>query len=219
MSNDTVQRVKFESKSNNGIKFGICTMVLMLFCCFMLVICTFLQLNVTHFIIPEGLFSGDKIGIADFLYTYKFIPQVPVVLFIGALLGRKYGIACIVLYILAGLFFVPIFALGGGLKYIGEYGFGYILAYIPAVFFAGSILRSGFSNRNLLHAAVVGVLTIHVIGILYMFMISLIRNESWAFMQSWIVAQSGMKIIYDLIFSFFTLFVARYARLLIWAYI
>ena len=51
-----------------------------------------------------------------------------------AVSGKR--IYSILLYILLGLFAIPVFALGGGPKYIFEYGFGYILAYIPAVFFA-----------------------------------------------------------------------------------
>ena len=37
--------------------------------------------------------------------------------------------------------FFPIFALGGGVHYLFEYGFGYILAFIPAIFFSGTLLK------------------------------------------------------------------------------
>ena len=175
-----------------------------------------MQFNVTHFILPSGLFKGENLKINDFIYSYKLIPQIPVIMFVGAFLGRKYGIISILLYILLGLFAIPVFALGGGPKYIFEYGFGYILGYIPAVFFAGSILKSGFSNRNMLHAVLVGVLTIHIIGILYMLFIAGLKHEGMAFIGGWIVAQSGIKILYDFIFSFACVFIAKYGKILLW---
>ena len=122
----------------------------------------------------------------------------------------------VLLYILLGLFVIPVFALGGGPKYIFEYSFGYILAYIPAIFFAGSILKSGFSNRNILHAVLVGVLTIHIIGILYMLFIAGLKHDGWTFMSGWICSQSGAKIIYDLVFSFAAVFIAKYAKIILW---
>lgn len=209
-------RVRVIRKEVEGIRMSAGSILLMLCCSFLIVISTFLQLNITHFIIPSGLFSGEHLTSADFIYTYKLIPQIPVIMFVGAFLGRKYGTTSIMIYILAGLFVIPIFAPGGGPKYIFEYGFGYILAYIPAVFFAGSILKSGFSNRNMAHAAIVGVLTIHLIGVLYMLFIAGIKHEGWAFMGGWVAAQSGIKIIYDFIFSFFAIFLAKYAKIVLW---
>ncbi len=209
-------KVKLVKKQIEGIKLSFGSILLILCCTFLIILATFVQFNVSHFIIPKGLFDGADLSFKDFIHTYKFIPQIPVVMFVGAFLGRKYGIISISLYILLGLIAIPVFALGGGLKYLLEYGFGYILAYIPAVFFAGSILKSGFSNKNILKAVIVGVLTIHLIGVLYMLFIASLRHEGWAFMSGWICAQSGTKIIYDMVFSFAALFIARYAKIILW---
>ena len=208
--------VKLIKKQIEGIRLSVGTVLLLLCCTVLIILATFVQLNISHFIIPKGLFDGADLGFKDFIHTYKFIPQIPVVMFVGAFLGRKYGIISILLYILLGLIAIPVFALGGGPKYIFEYGFGYILAYIPAVFFAGSILKSGFSNKNILKAVCVGVLTVHLIGVLYMLFIACIKHEGWAFMSGWICAQSGVKIIYDMVFSFALLFLARYAKIILW---
>ena len=99
-----------------------------------------------------------------------------------------------------------------------EYSFGYILAYIPAVFFAGSIWKSGYTNRNIAQAVLVGVLTIHLVGILYMFFIASLKHEGWEFIRTWIVAQSGIKIVYDFVFSFIAVFIAKYAKIILWFY-
>lgn len=210
------ENIRLVKKQVEGIRLSFGSILLVICCTFLLVVSTFVQLNITHFIIPNGLFHGEQLTLNDYIFTYKFIPQIPAALFVGGFLGRKYGISSIILYILIGLFIIPVFALGGGPKYILEYGFGYILAYIPAVFFAGSILKSGFSNRNILHATLVGVLTIHLIGVLYMLFLAGLKHEGWAFMKGWIYYQSGFKIIYDMIFSFLALFTARYAKIILW---
>lgn len=212
------EKVKLIKKQVEGIRLSFGSILLVLCCTFLLVLATFIQLDITHIIIPNGLFHGEHLTFKDFLYTYSIIPQIPVVMFVGALLGRKYGITSILLYIILGLFVIPVFALGGGPKYIFEYGFGYILAYVPAVFFAGTILKSGFSLRNILHAVFVGVLTIHLIGILYMLFIAGIRHEGWLFIKGWACYQSGAKIFYDMVLSFLALFVARYAKIILWCF-
>ncbi len=216
MTQPVPPKIRVIKKQVEGIRFTFGSLLLMLCCTFLLILATFIQFNVTHFIIPSGLFHGQNLTFNDFIHTYKLIPQIPVVMFIGAFLGKKYGITSVLLYILLGLFVIPVFALGGGPKYIFEYSFGYILAYIPAIFFSGSILKSGFTNRNMLHAVLVGVLTIHIIGALYMLFMAGVRHEGWAFISGWIVAQSGVKILYDFVFSFAAVFVAKYAKIILW---
>lgn len=208
------ENVKVIKRQVEGIRLSLGSILLMLFCTFLIILATFVQLDISHIIIPKG----ENLTIQDYVYTYKIIPQVPVIMFIGAFLGRKFGIASIFLYIMLGLFVIPVFALGGGPSYVLQYGFGYILAYIPAVFFAGTILKSGFSNRNIFHAVLVGVLTIHLIGTLYMLFLAGIHHEGWEFMKGWICAQSGIKIIYDFVLSFALVFFARYAKILLWFY-
>lgn len=213
-------RVKtVKPKKRKGIRLGIGSLVFLIFCSFLLVISTFLQLDITHFIIPLKIFHGEPTKLADFLFTYKFIPQIPAVMFIVGLLGRRLGIASILLYIITGLFFLPVFALGGGWRYIFEYGFGYIFAYLPAAFFTGGILKHGYSYKNTAKAVFVGVLTIHILGILYMICLASLRHAGWGFVGDWIVSQSGLKILYDFIFSYILVLVAKYLRIILWLYL
>ena len=216
MTNTATPKIRVVKKQVEGIRLSFGSLWLILCCTFLIILATFTQFNVNHFVIPSGVFSGEQLDIHDFIHTYKLIPQVPVIMFIGAFLGRKFGIMSALLYILLGLFVIPVFALGGGPKYLLEYSFGYILAYIPAIFFAGSILKSGFTNRNMLHASLVGVLTIHIIGVLYMLFIACLKHDGGAFMGGWIYSQSGIKILYDFIFSFASIFIAKYAKIILW---
>lgn len=208
------QKIRLIKKQIEGIRFSFAALLLVLCCTFLIILATFVQLDISHFAIPINSPAPHKLQ--DFIHNYKLIPQIPVILFIAAFLGRKYGIVSVFLYILLGLFIIPVFALGGGPKYIFEYGFGYILGYVPAVFFAGSIVKSGFTNKNMLKAVIIGVLTIHLIGVLYMLFIAGLKHEGWSFMSGWICAQSGIKIIYDLILSFAMVFLAKYAKIILW---
>ena len=192
--------------------------LLVVLCAFLMIISTFYELNLTHFILPSDFFNGSAVFPKDYVYTYKIIPQIPAVMFTAAFLGRKYGMSSVILYLIGGLFIIPVFALGGGPKYILEYGFGYLLVYIPAVFFAGSIIKSGFSLRNIAQASIVGVFTIHIIGIFYMLFLAAIQHEGWIFIKSWILYQSGIKILYDFALSFVAMFIARYLKIILWLY-
>ena len=209
---EMIPRIKRVSKEKKKLKIPVLNILLVLFCSFLLMVATFVQFNITHFILPFDIFSTKALTKADFLYTYSIIPQVPAVMFVVGLLGRRLGITSIVIYILTGLFLLPVFALGGGIRYILEPGFGYIMAYIPAVFFTGSILKSGFSIKNILKAALIGVVTIHFIGIIYMLFICAVKHEGWAFIKGWILSQSMLKIAYDYVLSLIALFAAKYAN-------
>ena len=211
-------KVKTKKSKKKGIHISMGSLVLLVFCVFLFIVATFLQLEITHFILPVKIFHGEKCNIDDFLYTIKYIPQIPIVLFVGALLGRKYGLISTILYIFIGLFLLPVFALGGGWRYIFEYGFGYILAYIPAVFLIGTVLKKGYTLKNILKSVFIGVLIIHILGILYMMVLAGLKHADWIFISGWISHQSGLKIIYDIIFSFFAVFIAKYARVILWFY-
>ena len=210
---------KEKKKKRNGIHVGIGSIILILFCAFLLVVATFLQLNITHLYLPTKLFTGEVVRWDDFLFSIKYIPQIPIVLFIVGLLGRRFGFISILIYIIVGLFFLPVFALGGGWRYIFEYSFGYILAFLPAAFILGTILKKDYTYKNVAKAVFFAVLTIHLIGVFYMAVLALFRHAGGNFVLSWISAQSGIKILYDLIFSFLMVLVTKYARAILWFYL
>ena len=135
---------------------------------------------------------------------------MPIVLFVASALGKRLTVMSIVAYLVAGLAGLPLFALGGGIKYIAQFGFGYLLAYIPAVMIACKFLRDKYSFANMIKAAIFGVLIIHFIGIFYMILIALFRHAGGVFIEGWIVAQSGLKIVYDILASFVLILIGRY---------
>lgn len=207
---------------NQPLRLNLGVLILTGLCSFLIVIATFTQFDFNHFILPFDSFSyfganfKDPAVLAHFMKHYRYIPQIPIIMFIAALLGRRFGIGAISIYIIVGLFFAPVFALGGGIDYVFQYSFGYILAYIPAVFFTGSILRNGLTYINMAQATLVGVLTIHTVGILYMLFISAIQRENLELILGWIAAQSGTKILYDLLFGFIAMILARFTKKALW---
>ncbi len=205
-----IPKMKRVDKTKKKFRIPWLNIAIIILCVLLIIGSTFLNINLKHYIIPPELFSGEKLSAQDFIFSIFFIPQIPVIMFVCSLLGKKMATVTTMLYILTGLFIVPIFALGGGIQYFGEYGFGYILGYIPAVVLAGSFLDNKYSYWNMIKAAVLGVLTIHFIGILYMLIIVLIRKSGMDFALGWIHAQSGLKIIYDLIFSFVLILIGKY---------
>lgn len=203
-----IPKMKRLDKSTRRVKIPILNFAIVLAAVLMIICSTFVNLEVRHFIIPSNLFSG-KVRYSDFVYCFYLIPQIPVVMFVCSVLGRRMALTAVLLYIFIGLFFAPVFALGGGLKYIFQYGFGYILAFVPAVVISGKLLNK-YSFFDMLKAVLAGVFTIHLIGILYMMVIALIKHSGFLFVGDWIGAQSGLKVLYDLVLSYVLVLMGKY---------
>ena len=112
--------------------------------------------------------------------------------------------------------FFPIFALGGGVTYLFEYGFGYILAFIPAIFFSGTLLKVKTDFFRIVLLSMLGVLAIHILGILYMLFVATLRHAPMDLIWSWIVSQSSVQILYDMFFSIIAIYLGRITRKLLW---
>ena len=221
MSKRVEKQINSFKYKGEPIKITFGTLILTGLCVLLIIIATFTQITLKHPYFPLNTFTFLAGNVTDaeilhhFIKSYKYIPQIPVVFFIVALLGRKFGILSILIYIILGLFF-PIFALGGGISYLFEYGFGYILAFIPAIFFAGTLLKGKTDLLRIFLISLIGVLTIHILGILYMFFIATLRHASMDLVTGWIISQSGVQIIYDIFFAMIAIFLGRQARKLLW---
>lgn len=198
------------------IKITIGTLVLTAFCILLLIVATFTQLTLKHpiFVTDVMGYSGG-VGLHTSMTSYMYIPQIPMIFFIVALIGRKFGLLAIISYIILGMFF-PIFALGGGISYLFEYGFGYILAYIPAIFLAGALMREKNNFWRTILIALTGVFSIHVLGVLYMLFLAVLRHAPMDLVMSWISSQSGVQILYDIVFSILAIYCGRFFRKFLW---
>lgn len=103
--------------------------------------------------------------------------QVFFVVLAGLLLGPRWGAYSAVLYLLLGLFGVPVFTEGAGFGYIFRPTFGYIIGFCFGAYATGRIAWSGQSNhkvsfKRLLVAVGIGVLIIYIMGAIYFYVIS-----------------------------------------------
>ena len=206
------KRVKAEitkfHKENYRIRFCLGTIALVCICIILIVIATFTQIKI-NFNIPENTLGT--------YLKFEYIPQIPVILFTAALLGECWGLIAVITYIILGLTpFFPVFALGGGLSYVFQYNFGYIFAYIFAVLISAKLLKGKPSILKMVQSVICGVLIIHIIGILYMSVIALLRHDSVDFIKNWIYYQSVSKLLYDIVFSFIAVIIARGIRRILW---
>lgn len=111
------------------------------------------------------------------LGTYLRIPVPPVpitlqlqtVLLCGMLLGRRYALICVLLYLFAGLIGLPVFANGFGLGYVMMPTFGFLLGFAPGAYVTGLLTRKPPRDTWLSYAAagLVGTAIIYAIGMLY----------------------------------------------------
>lgn len=69
----------------------------------------------------------------------------------GVLLGPRWGAASQAVYVALGLMGLPVFTLGGGLGYVFQPSFGFLLGLIPAAWVIGRLAgrgpRPGASSR------------------------------------------------------------------------
>ncbi len=65
--------------------------------------------------------------------------QTLFIILAGLILGSKFGAISVSIYVLLGLSGVPVFTQGGGVNYILNPTFGYILSFIPGAYLAGYI--------------------------------------------------------------------------------
>lgn len=214
MNTNISNKIFLKENKEPDLPFSFPTIIITLLCTLLIIISTFTQITMNKFFIPTFL-SKHLFEIYDYTELYKYIPQVPVILFIASFLGRKYGFLSVLLYIVLGMFVFPVFALGSGVTYIFQYTFGFILAFLIAVFLAGSFTKE-LSLLNAIQATFLAVFAIHIVGVLYMMVIMFAKHESLDYMLNWIFLSSGIKIFYDLIYGFGAIFIGKIVKKFFW---
>lgn len=91
----------------------------------------------------------------------------------GMILGYKWGTITIICYLVLGLLGLPIFSNGGGIFYVLEPTFGYLLGFILCSFVIGIIVKENRDNfKKLIISGSLGLFIIYLIGLLYYFLIA-----------------------------------------------
>ncbi|WP_299407549.1 biotin transporter BioY [Acaryochloris sp. IP29b_bin.148] len=113
------------------------------------------------------------------LYSLGTTLQVGAVLLVSCLGGKNAGALSQIAYLVLGLSGVQVFSQGGGLSYVQEPTFGYLLGFLPGAWICGYLaFRKPRRLEILLLSCLCGLLAIHVVGVLYLTGLSLLQLSS-----------------------------------------
>lgn len=100
--------------------------------------------------------------------------QVTFAILAGMLLGKKYGALSVALYVVLGLIGLPVFTKGGGIGYVMQPTFGYLLGFIGGAFVAGAVVKSVArpSLLRLIAATFAGLAVIYGVALVYVYFLS-----------------------------------------------
>jgi biotin transport system substrate-specific component len=113
------------------------------------------------------------------VYSLQVSFQVGAVLLTGCLGGKHAAALSQIAYLTLGLllfqfFGLPLFTQGGGLGYVREPSFGYLLGFVPAGWTCGALaFRSAPKLEELAYSALCGLGIIHGCGLVYLAIASL----------------------------------------------
>lgn len=97
--------------------------------------------------------------------------QSLVVLSIGITMGKRLGVMAVIVYVIAGLVGLPVFAgLKGGPQYIFAPTFGFIIAFILAAYIVGAGYESS-SNVKRYASLAIATFVIYAVGALYFYFV------------------------------------------------
>lgn len=130
-------------------------------------------------LVMVGAFTKIPTPIIPFTLQFLFVCLA------GFLLGAKKGFLSVFIYAALGLAGLPIFTGGGGITYVLQPTFGYIVGFIICAYTTGLIsekLKPTLLNYTI--AAVSGLIILHIIGVPYYYFISHnVINNNLSFSQ------------------------------------
>lgn len=114
---------------------------------------------------------GDGFGVRALGVSY----QVGAVLLTACLGGKNAALLSQLAYIALGLSGLPLFDRGGGLSYLQEPHFGYLIGFIFGAWLCGWLaFQTLVKFSTLIASCLAGLIVIHIIGMIYLTMMSVI---------------------------------------------
>lgn len=90
----------------------------------------------------------------------------------GVMLGRKRGFGSVAGYVLLGLMGLPVFTGGGGIGYVLQPTFGFLVGYCVSAWVAGSVAETGEPTvLRLSLGGMAGLIAVYGIGLVYYWII------------------------------------------------
>ena len=98
-----------------------------------------------------------------------FTLQIVFTCLAGLILGKNKGGLSVALYVLLGLFGLPIFTKGGGFNYVFETTFGYLIGFALGAYVTGAIAhaKENPSLLRLICATMVNLIIVYSLGCIY----------------------------------------------------
>ena len=132
---------------------------------------TFLEAFVTN---APWDWSGKGVHTVSLGVTY----QIGAVLLAGCLGGKNAGALSQIAYVVLGLN-LPVFTQGGGISYLKEPSFGYLLGFIAGAWVCGYLaFRMPPRVESLAFSCICGLLTIHAYGVGYLIIFNTINLKA-----------------------------------------
>ncbi len=127
-------------------------------------------------LILSALFTALMVAGAFVRIPFPLLPvtlQTFICALAGLVLGKRLGTLSMIVYTCLGLAGLPVFANGGGITYIFDKSFGFIIGFIAGAFVIGTISKklNSPSVLNNIRSLIPGLAAIYAIGISYMFLI------------------------------------------------
>jgi len=95
--------------------------------------------------------------------------QVGAVLLMGCIGGKNAAILSQIAYLVLGLTLLPVFTQGGGLAYLQQPTFGYLLGFIPGAWICGWLaFKVKLRLESLAFSSLCGLISVHLVGLSYL---------------------------------------------------
>ena len=118
-------------------------------------------------LITAGAYIRIPVPVCPFTLQFLFTTLA------GVLLGSKRGAMAVFVYVLLGLAGLPVFTGGGGIGYIFQPTFGYLIGFISGAYITGKIVHEGnLTMLRLLSGCFAGLFTVYAFGMAYYWAIS-----------------------------------------------
>ncbi|WDV46642.1 biotin transporter BioY [Clostridiaceae bacterium M8S5] len=123
-------------------------------------------------IVLVGLFAALTAIGAYIKIPLPYVPftmQLFFAIMAGILLGSRLGLISQLVYVLIGLIGIPVFTLGGGINYIYQPTFGYLIGFILGAYVAGKIIEIKKTEKVswYLVASLISMMVIYIAGVPY----------------------------------------------------
>ena len=133
--------------------------------------------------------SWSQHGIYTFSLGVSY--QIGAVLLVGCLGGKNAGALSQIAYLILGLTWFSVFTQGGGIGYLKQPDFGYLLGFIPGAWVCGLLaFQAPPKLESLAFSCISGLLTVHLSGLAYLVVSHIF---SWVGSHSMPLLQAALK--------------------------